>query len=206
MIFSDSLMPPREGSPPVYHSITTFNRVKLPSHALLGAKGTQAQEKAAVRADYFSAIWRTAVGALVLASGNVPAMERSAYICGKYSQRRTVGAAGGNGRTPILSFRTQQLPILTTAVQSMVAKTFRETAIKNFRNPEVDYRVRHAWATIFKATVVHHAQAGTLALAARCGAQGIFAHNEIISQHVSRVPSSMADGEAYPMCRVLSLA
>jgi hypothetical protein len=46
-------------------------------------------------------------------------------------------------------------------------------------------RVKQAWATVLKATLVDHAKTATLVLSSRCGAQGLFAHNEICSQHVS---------------------
>ncbi len=88
------------------------------------------------------------------------------------------------GRVPILYFRTQHAPILTTLAQSFVSKAFWKVAIDAFRDPATDFRVRHAWATIFKATVVHHAQTATLTLSCRVGAQGLFAYNDIISHHV----------------------
>jgi hypothetical protein len=111
-------------------------------------------------------------------------MERSAYIAGRYSQRRTVGVQNGP-RIPILSFRTQHAPILITLAQTFVAKEFLKVALANFTDAGVELHVKQAWATVLKATLVDHAKTATLVLSSRCGAQGLFAHNEICSQHVS---------------------
>jgi hypothetical protein len=119
---SRRLMPPREGAPPVYHSIMSFNHIKLNSHALLGPLGSRLEDRAQIRANHISTIWWTAVGALGLGASVIPAMERSAYIAGCYSQRRTVGVQNGP-RIPILSFRTQHAPILITLTQAFVAKS-----------------------------------------------------------------------------------
>ncbi|KAJ7312390.1 hypothetical protein DFH08DRAFT_791370 [Mycena albidolilacea] len=193
------LMPPREGAPPVYHSITSFNHVKLNSHALLGPLGSRLEDRAQIRANHISTIWRTAVGALALGASVLPAMERSAYIAGRYSQRRTVGVQNGP-RIPILSFRTQHAPILITLAQTFVAKEFLKVALANFTNASVDLRVKQAWATVLKATLVDHAKTATLVLSSRCGAQGLFAHNEICSQHASILGLSIAEGDVLGLC------
>ncbi|KAK7024974.1 acyl-CoA dehydrogenase NM domain-like protein [Favolaschia claudopus] len=178
------LMPPREGAPPVYHSITSFTHVKLPSHALLGPLGSRSADLALIRANYQDTIWRTSVGGMALGASVLPAMERSAYIAGRYSQRRTVGVPNSSKRIPILFFRTQHAPILITLAQTFVAKAFLKVALASFTDTSVDLRVRQAWATIVKATLVDHSKTATLVLSSRCGAQGLFAHNEICSQHV----------------------
>ncbi|KAJ7828269.1 acyl-CoA dehydrogenase NM domain-like protein [Mycena olivaceomarginata] len=193
------LMPPREGAPPVYHSITSFNHVKLNSHALLGPLGSRLEDRAQIRANHISTIWRTAVGALALGASVIPAMERSAYIAGRYSQRRTVGVQNGP-RIPILSFRTQHAPILITLAQTFVAKEFLKVALANFTDASVDLRVKQAWATVLKATLVDHAKTATLVLSSRCGAQGLFAHNEICSQHASILGLSIAEGDVLGLC------
>ncbi|KAJ6581956.1 acyl-CoA dehydrogenase NM domain-like protein [Mycena capillaripes] len=193
------LMPPREGAPPVYHSITSFNHVKLSPHALLGPLGSRMEDRAMIRANHISTIWRTAVGAMALGASVLPAMERSAYIAGRYSQRRTVGVPNGP-RIPILTFRTQHAPILITLAQTFVAKEFLKVALTKFTDENTDLRVRQAWATILKATLVDHSKTATLVLSSRCGAQGLFAHNEICSQHSSILGLSIAEGDVLGLC------
>lgn len=168
------------------HSITSFAHVQLPPEALLGTRGTHAREQGLVRMEHLAAIWRTAVGALALASGGVSTMQRAAYIAGRFSLRRTVGTPSG-ARVSVVAFRTQHAPILTTLAWCFVSRVFWKVAIDVFRDRDADFRVRHAWATIYKVTALHHAQTATLALASRCGAQGLFNHNDVIELHVSRI-------------------
>ncbi|KAJ7863751.1 acyl-CoA dehydrogenase NM domain-like protein [Mycena olivaceomarginata] len=193
------LLPPREGPPPLNHSITSFNRVKLPRHALLGALGSHVEDKIAIRANHINTIWRTAVGALALAGSCITTMDRSAYIAGRYSQRRTVGLPD-KSRVPILTFRTQHKPILTTLAQAFVAKEFFKVAIVKFADEATDLRVRQAWSTIVKATLVEHSKTATLLLAERCGAQGLFAYNEMCSMHSSLLGLSTAEGDVLGIC------
>ncbi|KAF7356178.1 hypothetical protein MVEN_00949100 [Mycena venus] len=197
--FISLLLPPREGPPPLNHSITCFNRVKLPHDALLGPLGSHVEDKIAIRANHINTIWRTAVGALALAGSCITTMDRSAYIAGRYSQRRTVGLPD-KSRVPILSFRTQHKPILTTLAQAFVAKEFFQVAITKFAEESTDLRVRQAWSTIVKATLVEHSKTATLLLAERCGAQGLFAHNEMCSMHASLLGLSTAEGDVLGLC------
>ncbi|KAJ7649473.1 hypothetical protein DFH06DRAFT_1193252 [Mycena polygramma] len=193
------LMPPREGAPPVYHSITSFNHVKLPSYALLGPVGSKSADRALVRANHISTIWRTAVGGLALGASMIPAIERAGYIAGRYSQRRTVGVPNAP-RVQILSFRTQHAPILVALAQSFVAKEFLKVTLVNFKNEESDLAVRMAWGTILKATLVDHGKIATSVLSSRMGAQGLFAHNEICSLHTSILGLSVAEGDVLGLC------
>ncbi|KAJ7863766.1 hypothetical protein B0H14DRAFT_3107587 [Mycena olivaceomarginata] len=156
------LLPPREGPPPLNHSITSFNP-------------------------------------LALAGSCITTMDRSAYIAGPYSQRRTVGLPD-KSRVPILTFRTQHKPILTTLAQAFVAKELFRVAIEDFAQEGTDLRVRQAWATIVKATLVEHSKTATLLLAERCGAQGLFAYNEMCSMHSSLLGLSTAEGDVLGTC------
>ncbi|KAJ7888604.1 hypothetical protein B0H14DRAFT_3127223 [Mycena olivaceomarginata] len=157
----------------------SFNHVKLNSHALLGPFGSRLEDRAQIRR----------LGRLALGASVIPAMEQSAYIAGRDSQRRTVGVQNVPC-IPILSFRTQHAPILITLAQTFVAKEFLKVALANFTNASVDLRVKQAWATVLKATQVDHAKTVTLVLSSRRGAQGLFSRNEICSQHDS--PSQRA--------------
>ncbi|KAJ7437590.1 acyl-CoA dehydrogenase NM domain-like protein [Mycena galericulata] len=196
---TSKLLPPREGSPPVYHSITSFNHVKLPYHALLGPLGSLAQDREVIRANHINTIWRTAVGAMALGASVIPGMERAVFITGRYSQRRTVGTPTGS-RIPIITFRTQHAPILVTLAQTFVAKEFLKVALVKFTDETTNFAVRQAWATILKATLVDHSKTATLVLSSRCGAQGLFAHNEICSLHASILGLSIAEGDVLGLC------
>ena len=183
------VLPPREGSPPVLHSITSFDDVKLPPHSLLGTPARLSPSKA--REHHLTTIWRTSVGALAIGSSVIPMIERSAVIAGRYSQRRTVGLksiSNANNRVPILYFRTQHGPILKAFAYAMVSRQFLQHAIQMFKDESTEMNVRMAWATVFKATVTAHAVEVTSALASRCGAQGLFSYNHLSSAYVCFLP------------------
>lgn len=85
---------------------------------------------------------------------------------------------------PIFSFRTQQIPILTTIAQAFVLRAFHQHAIKLFADEEMSPFVRHGVATAFKAVVIRDLLSSTSALSERCGAQGLFGFNQLILYHV----------------------
>ncbi|KAK0438116.1 acyl-CoA oxidase [Armillaria borealis] len=171
------LIPTRHGATPVNHAITHFNNVKLPSTALLGPVG----DKPSTHDDFLVAIWRISVGTLALASLALPATQIAAHIAYKYSLRRKVGAPNP---VPIISFRTQQIPIFTAVAQTYVIEALTKHAIKYFTDPVANHPARHAITTIYKAIVMEHAQASHFNLSERLGAQGLFDYNQIVTQFV----------------------
>lgn len=171
------LIPTRHGATPVNHAITHFTNVKLPAGALLGEVGS----KASTHEEFLVAIWRIAVGTLALAAIAIPALQIATHIAYKYSLRRRVGAPNP---IPIISFRTQQIPIFTAVAQTYVLEALQKYVVKHFTDPNAPHQARHAMATIFKAVVMEHAQTSHFALSERCGAQGLFDYNQIVTQFV----------------------
>ena len=173
-------MPTRHGATPVNHAITTFNHVPLPSTALLGPIG----ESAITHQQFIASLWRIAVGTLALSFVVVPALQVASHVAYNYSVRRKIGDPA-QGLTPIISFRTQQLPIFSAVAQSYVLVAFQKHAVRLFTDTSLDPRARHGIATTWKATVMQHSQASHFALAERLGAQGVFDHNHLAAQLVS---------------------
>ncbi|TFY64942.1 hypothetical protein EVG20_g5770 [Dentipellis fragilis] len=184
------VLPAREGSTPLNHCITSFDRVRLPADALLGSI-----EEDTSRFTFLNSIWRVAVGTLSLTGLTLPCLALSSFIVALYSQRRTVAGPGGT-RMPIISFRTQHGPILTALAQSFVLKEMWNKCTAIFAKADLDPRVLHALATIFKVTTTQHVQAANLALSERCGAQGLFAYNQISNQYANVRGNSIAEGDS----------
>lgn len=111
-------------------------------------------------------------------------MKVCVYVAGKYSLRRNV-TGPTNKPTPIISFRTQQLPILHTLAQIKVLEAYADSAWEQFMDPGLSSDVRHGIATCLKAVMIQHLQASLYQLAERCGAQGLYEHNMIIQLQVS---------------------
>jgi hypothetical protein len=85
---------------------------------------------------------------------------------------------------PIISFQTQKQPILTAVAQAFVLQEMHAQAVAWFTDAALDPRVRHAVATIHKVTMIQTAQAANFTLGDRCGAQGLFATNQLPAMHV----------------------
>lgn len=113
----------------------------------------------------------------------IPALQRVTYIVGKYSLRRTVGAHN-KVPIPIISFRTQQLPIFHALAQLAVMEPFARQTITWFKDPSFKAEVRNGFAVILKAVFIQMAQNSIPRLVERCGAQGLFPHNQICDDDV----------------------
>ncbi|KAL5048226.1 hypothetical protein BDW71DRAFT_205763 [Aspergillus fruticulosus] len=187
---SVKVLPHRAGCKPVDHSITTFNHVLIPGSALLGPLPKQTDGKA----DFHSAIWRVHVGTLALSTTLIPMLKRGIYVAGKYSLRRHVTGPDGSPKS-IISFRTQQRPIIRGIAQALVFDAFAQASIKIFKDQEIDYRVRHGVAATFKAVLSQAVQSTLFALAERCGAQGLFQYNGVIESQLEARGISIAEGD-----------
>ncbi len=175
----------RGGSNPVNHAMTSFNHVRLPRTALLGS--TEAPKDP--RSAFFFNISRVITGTLCMGAFGVSAMGVASCIGARYSLRRQVMDPSTGSPKPIISFSTQFIPVLSAIARSLVFIEFGDYARALFVS-ETDPAVRHCVAAIFKATVVKHTNDITLTLGDRCGAQGLFAVNQLSSLHVSDLYSA----------------
>lgn len=173
------LLPERGGTTPVSHCITYFNNVRLPADALLGSLEAPTFDKANLQ----EVAWRIAIGSIATGCLAIPLMQVYVTIGTMYSLRRHVGSA--DQRIPIMSFRTQQIPLLTATAQVLVMQAFARRAIPLFKDTSLSLMIRHGLATVLKVVMAQHSQAAAMAISERCGAQGLFAHNQITTLHVS---------------------
>ncbi|KAI0644432.1 acyl-CoA dehydrogenase NM domain-like protein [Trametes meyenii] len=183
------LLPFLSGSDPVLHSLTTFHNVRLPRSALLGSL----EKSANIHRNLMNIIYRVAVGSLALAGFALPFMQCSATIGLMYSLRRTIG--GPSRRTPILSFRTQQAPILTVTANAYVLQALHRWATRQFSDTRFDWQLRHGIAATVKSVMVQLSQQGALGVSNRCGVQGLFAYNQITYLYNSMRGVAIAEGD-----------
>ncbi|KAG2049728.1 acyl-CoA dehydrogenase NM domain-like protein [Suillus hirtellus] len=149
----DMLLPPRGGSSPVNHALTSFHHVRLPPSALLG----DLTKSNTIHHDFMSSIWRVMVGSLALSSLAIPYLQVGSFVAARYFQRRHVTSSQGNP-LPIISYRTQQLPLLHAIAQVFVLRALHKWAIEQFMDENFDVRVRHGIAACCKAVMIQHAQ------------------------------------------------
>ncbi|OJT05090.1 Acyl-coenzyme A oxidase 2, peroxisomal [Trametes pubescens] len=183
------LLPFRGGPHPVTHSITTFRNVRLPRGSLLGSL----EKPANFHANLMNIIERITIGTIALGCLALPFMQCYATIGTMYSLRRQIGPP--SKKIPLLTFRTQQAPILAAASNAFVLQAMQRWCIKNFCNTRIDGRVRHGIAAIFKAIMAQHSQQGAMGVSERCGAQGLFAHNQMTSLHSEMRGIAIAEGD-----------
>ncbi|KAG2049698.1 acyl-CoA dehydrogenase NM domain-like protein [Suillus hirtellus] len=184
------LLPPRGGSAPVNHTLTSFNHVRLPPSALLG----NLDKSNKMHRDFMSSIWRVAVGSLALGSIAIPNLQLSSYIAARYFQRRHVTSVYGHP-SPIISYRTQQLPLLHAIAQAFVLKALYKWGVEQFMDKNLDVRVRHGIAACCKAVMIQHAQVANYALSERLGAQGLFEYNRLSNLYSDVRGISIAEGD-----------
>ncbi|KAL6897687.1 hypothetical protein GGI43DRAFT_424034 [Trichoderma evansii] len=156
-------------------AITSFDQVALPSTAVLGSTDKPAD----MRANFFHQISRVASGTLSMSMAMIPALKIATYITGKYSLRRKIGVANKE-RIPIMAFRTQHQPVLLALAQLAVMTPFSNQCIQWFKDTaSFSPEVRHGFAVIHKSVFIQMAQGSIPELVERCGAQGLFQHNQI---------------------------
>ncbi|SJL07060.1 related to acyl-CoA oxidase [Armillaria ostoyae] len=186
---SARVLPRRNGSSPLNHAITTFHRVRLPPSALLGELDNSV--------DVRLSLWRVGVGAISLSAIAITCLKVSSSTVHRYSLRRHVGVPRP---VPIISFRTQQIPIFTAVAQAYVFEALLKTCIQNFMDDSAGFQTRHAVATIFKTMVVEPALKTHYDLSVRCGAQGLFDYNQVISFFSNMRGISIAEGDVLVLC------
>lgn len=185
---------PRSGTTPLDFSITRFNHVLVPHTALVTSTlGDYSAPKVPEEA-WWDEIWRIPVGTMTVAAPWIASLKAAAFIAGKYSLHRALtGKGAGAESVRIISFRTQQWPVLQAIAVSLVLETWFSSVARQATNPSLDPRVRHGVSVIAKTTVCRQAQRCVSEVAERCGAQGTFEHNFMACVEVrgGRSPSGL---------------
>ncbi|TCD61292.1 hypothetical protein EIP91_008660, partial [Steccherinum ochraceum] len=170
-------LPSRVGSSPLDFAITTFNQVYLPSVAFLGVSFDKPHDLRLLLHQY---LWRIGLGTALIAFPAVNALGLVATIGGDYSCRRHVQGKGRE-EIPIISFRTQQLPILQAVAAAHILRAWQPAIIEVIMDRNQDSRAKHGMGVVFKATVARTVVVLAGKVGERMGAQGLFPHN-LISQ------------------------
>ncbi|EXM13640.1 hypothetical protein FOTG_17914 [Fusarium oxysporum f. sp. vasinfectum 25433] len=187
------ILPTRPGTKPLYHSLTAFNHVDLPFSALLGSSSEPEND----RLDFLRQIWGVSAGTLSLSIMGISAIKVGTRVAAVYIERRTITAPDGPVPGEIMSFSTQQRPIVEGWVQGKVLHAFARWTIGMC--PNLSDATQHALATIFKATVMKASQI-LRPLTERCGWQGLCAYNQISELDLTFQGISIAEGDTLLLC------
>jgi acyl-CoA oxidase len=170
------LLGPRPGTAPLDFSITRFDHVLVPHTALVTSNlEDYSLPKVPLKA-WWDEVWRIPVGTMAVVAPAIPALKATSFIAGRYSMHRALTEKGAPS-IPIISFRTQQWPILHAVAVSLVMENWYTITASQATNESLDSRVRHGLAVVVKTTVCRHVQRCVSEVAERCGAQGTFEHN-----------------------------
>ena len=177
---------PRPGTAPLDFSITSFDHVLVP-HAALVASDLQDHSlpRFPLKA-WWDEVSRIPLGTMVIVAFTIPALKAIAFIAGKYSMHRSLT---GKGPEPIriITFRTQQWPVLHAVAVSLVLENWYAVTARRVTDTSLNPRVRHGLAVVVKTTVARHVQRCVSEVAERCGAQGSFEHNFIARFEVGHI-------------------
>jgi acyl-CoA oxidase len=166
-------LPTRSGADPLDFSLTTFNHVFLPQTALLGSSSKPPESP---QISWWNEVQRLSIGSMAVAAPALQSLKHITYIGGKYSFYRTVV-----GRTskpiPIITFPTQQWPILYGVALSFVLEAWYKEVTSLINETRLDRQVQHGLAIAVKTVVGRSFLSSAEAIAERCGAQGLFENN-----------------------------
>ncbi|TFY67211.1 hypothetical protein EVJ58_g1760 [Rhodofomes roseus] len=169
------LLPPRSGTSPLDYAITSFHHVHLPPSAFLGASLDVPRDHHSLLQGY---IWRTIVGQVSMSLVALTGMKMTAYLGVLYSLRRCVRGTGPSD-VPIMSFRTQQLPLLYTTAIAHVLDAWTPAVLQQFTSADLATPIRRSLAIVYKTTMCRLATQYYREVGERLGAQGTFGHNII---------------------------
>ncbi|KAF8632671.1 hypothetical protein AX17_004803 [Amanita inopinata Kibby_2008] len=192
-------LPPRSGTTPLDFSITRFNHVLLPFTALVSSDVYDLSAPTCPSDAWWNEVWRIQLGTMAVPAPWISAIKAVAYIGGRYSMHRCL-TGRGSVPLPIISFRTQQWPILHATAVGIVLANWFPILVKTAMEDIVDRRVRHALAVIVKATVCRHFQRCVPEVAERCGAQGTFEQNYMAKIENDGKGVIIAEGDVLTLC------
>ncbi|OJJ77873.1 hypothetical protein ASPBRDRAFT_167151 [Aspergillus brasiliensis CBS 101740] len=173
------------------HVLTTFDHVHLPSTAMLGDLAKPSN----MRDQYLTTIDRLSTGALTVSLWVVPFLKSAAFIVGKYSQHRTVQEGLHGPRVPIISFRTQQLPVAHALAEAAVLEPFADWVIERRRSPSISPGLNNALSVILKVVFLQHGSESLKQLNERIGARGMYPINGLLEMESFTRASASAEGE-----------
>ncbi|GJP96016.1 hypothetical protein CBS115989_3982 [Aspergillus niger] len=171
--------------------LTAFDHVHLPSTAMLGDLARPSN----MRDQYLTAIDRLSTGALIVSLWVIPFLKGAAFTVGRYSQRRTVQEGLQGERVPIISFRTQQLPIAHALAEVAVLAPFADWVIKQHKSHTIGPGLKHALSIILKVVFLQHGSESLKQLNERSGSRGMFPINGLAEMETYLRASASAEGE-----------
>ena len=164
---------PLRGGTMLDYSMTIFNNVHLPPTAFLGTSLEKPKDSRTLLHSY---IWRISVGTPTLGVIATNLCKLVACISTDYSFRRHVRGRETD-KMPIISFRTQSLPVLNAVAIAHVLKAWIQRVVAFFTNKANSFDEWTSLGVVVKTTVCRLAVEVARGLGERLGSQGLFPQN-----------------------------
>ncbi|WP_285780079.1 acyl-CoA dehydrogenase [Microtetraspora sp. NBRC 13810] len=200
-----SRLPGRMGAP-VDHCLTSFDRVRLPRHALLesdrgrlveGGFFTSAVDNP--RRRFLGSIARVTTGKLCMSACSLGGTRMAMAIAIRYAHtRHTSGLSGG--QVPLFAYRSHHARLLGALATTYAATLLHRTAVRRWAGCSAGDRAEaENLVGIAKGWVTWQAREVLTECRERCGAQGLFWLNGIAGYLTSNELAITAEGDNLPI-------
>ncbi len=198
-------LPQRPGSP-VDHCLTSFDQVLLPQEALLtgghgrlGDDGTFSSALGSKRKRFLTSIGRVTLGKLCMSASAIGVARAGLAIAVRYGHHRQVTGARPDRKVPLWAHRTHHGPLLeglaTAYAMTALHRATTTRWAEHDRADPADVAVVEREVAVAKGWITWQARALLIECRERCGAQGLFPVNGIVSGAIDVEGTITAEGD-----------
>ncbi|KAH8102909.1 hypothetical protein BXZ70DRAFT_889443 [Cristinia sonorae] len=192
---SNTCLPVRSGTMLDY-SLTSFDNIRLPSTAFLGHSMDPPKDRRELLHGYIS---RIPIGTSAIGMPAAVSVKLLATLAADYSLRRHVQGSLAT-KVPIISFRTQALPVLYTTAIAHVLTAWMAHVVDFYVTERNELGTRITLGTVFKTTSIRMALHCCRNLGERLGAQSLFPQNMLGTMETDLRGISIAEGDILALC------
>ncbi|CAL9420343.1 hypothetical protein SUDANB105_01830 [Streptomyces sp. enrichment culture] len=198
-------LPERTGTP-VDHCLTSFDHVRLPREAMLEAAHGRLDENGRLtstlgnrRKRFLRSVGRVTVGKLCMSAGTLGMARAALTIAVRYAHHRHIGGPKAGQRVPLTDHRSHHGRLLRS-LSTAYAMTFLQRAVVDrWTDHDETDREQHEeierLIAIAKGWITWQARDITIECRERCGAQGLFPHNNLADLQLNVEGGITAEGD-----------
>ncbi|MER6344733.1 acyl-CoA dehydrogenase family protein [Streptomyces sp. NPDC001595] len=198
-------LPERTGTP-VDHCLTAFEHVRLPREAMLEAAHGRLDEDGKLtsslgnrRKRFLRSVGRVTVGKLCMSAGTLGMARAALTIAVRYAHHRQIGGTKAGQRVPLTAHRSHHARLLRS-LSTAYAMTFLQRSMVDrwMTHDETDREQREEierLIAVAKGWITWQARDITIESRERCGAQGLFPHNNLADLQLNVEGGITAEGD-----------
>lgn len=185
------------------NAITRFDQVRIGRDCLVSHTGTWIDENGQLNSpipsdnQVWRAIARVRLGRLCISAMATATSRAALSIAVQHAKQRDVAGMAG-GRIALADLRAHAGPLLDAVASTYVASTAVEVAIEAFESAGDEHGSDITdLVSMTKYFATSTAQKVVTEVRDRLGAQGVFAHNQIVQYRALRDAAATAEGDSY---------